>query len=1443
MPDDIFALGFSIDNKQAAAGIVELANSLLALEGNYNKVKNLFEHGFDLRTDGSVNQFSQLVKNISESSSGVRDLSGAFKSIAGVLPKLSAEKVMPINEDSVNKMTEFSLAGTAASNSLKQFVDGEFIRRVQEGRKELGAFNAALLQISQNAREAKTHLTAIPGMLNKLRGDNIKPVSKESLERLNKLAAVGEKAGSVIVNLIPHDLPILTENTAAKFLILATNIKIATENSKEAKKAFDGLKSVLPKISAKTIQPVTEQTIQSMRDYAAAVNAAAQEVSHIRNSVTGINLSKRSLSDFGTETVKVGSRAKSLGSELLSIATTTSLPMFFRNAAKEAVNFGAELAQIESLTLNFSADKLRQGLLALPSAFGDARKNANALYYAYSSGVEGTEEDLIKFTGQISKLSQVIRANQTDTVSAVTSAFNAYNLSVKDAAEVSDLFYAIVKRGRAEGNELATGLGQVIPTAATAGLSLNEMGASITSLTKVMNTRNAITYFNNALSKLIKPTKESRLEAKKLGIELGLDALRAKGFSAMMEELRQKTLGNQEALLRIFPDLRGQRAALQLLNKGWGDFQSQLAFFEKKAGVADQAFEKLNESIEYQLSILPQTFGKIKIAAGEVMTGVLTLGGALEPVLRAFNNMGVTGQRIVGTFALIAAGYGLLRAKSFLMTSVQSVEIRHQQVLSALRQKEVAERGAVTVAVNSENVAKQRAGSLAVMLNNFGKSQVGTEYALAQARYASAIASGRVAAITKAQLALDKTREIFVKKENMSFIQKNKLLLLENQLLTQNTALKLANMKAGAGASVFGAKGFSGGFKGAGGFDALTAMFTLNGVTSAKRALVMFRRGLFSFGKVLAGTLGVVSKIFNPLTILLAGAVGFIDILYSKGDSYKEKVGNSTIGKIGNAIYDFFTGAITEAEHLSKFLDDKRDAKLYAKNLRDIAKGISAPFVIAADNVDSFKTQFETLNQNTKRAFDALNSAKMSDMIREYNKVTEQIKSFGDIEVPNWTKIIKEANQKFGTDFKFDDVNTPSKRALLLGQAGQTASNTTGKLKEHAIKELDALNYIDKAVRKFGESSKKLDLAKLKEKAEELSGKITPALDAHRRAGESLVTFWSRQKALILGIKGLIEQQRFAMMKPAEQMKKQAEYIENYKKEYEHSLRENNGESASRAMKNILSTYSSMLKKLDNSIKDLKRFSETLGKDSFDALLKSFDTPAKKIKALNKRAETLFGESGVLWSGGKFSIPSLDNEKLKSSYAKAKSAIELQIMAVQDDINSKKSLAEAEKQANAKTVELIRSFSKFSATATEAVDAFSIDAIKLQSRRFSAVPKFEQRETAQAGLQGAQTKLSELYAKMSQLAESFKQVADSRRQQTESQRGSLASEFENYMNTVMESSQKAADKQVEAINKLIQDAKKIEEKFGRVEEHSKRTADNTGKTAKVVGNLSTVMIG
>lgn len=1363
---DLMTLGFGFNSSKAISGISSIETALGRLETKHTAVKKAFEEGFNFNSS-SLSDFSTIINSISQNSKNLSSVASSFKNIAATLPKLSGEKLSPISADTVEKMQEFSLAGAAAGNSVRQMVGREFVTQMTVARQEMGKLNAALLHVAKSGRAAREALAGIPGMLNRLSGEKVKVITPEAIE--------------------------------------------------------------------------------SMRQYGNEVRAAAAEIKNLQGFTGQIRRSSSGVSAFQAASSGAASAVRNLGGELLNIATMSSLPTFFRNAAKEAVSFGAELAQIESITLNFSADKLREGLLALPSAFGDARKNANALYYAYSSGVEGSEKELVNFTAQMAKLSQVIRTNQTDTVNAVTSAFNAYNLSVKNAAEVSDVFYGIVKRGKAEGNELASSLGQVIPTAATAGVSLNELGASVTSLTKVMNTRNAITYLNNMLSKLIKPTKESRLEAKKLGIELGLDALQAKGFSGMMQELREKTLGNRESLLRIFPDLRGQRAALQLLNKGWGDFQSQLQFFNNKAGITDIAFEKLNQSIEYQLSILPQTFNKIKIAAGDVMTSILTLGGALEPVLRMFNNMSPAGQKVVGALTLMGAVYGLLKAKTALFTAVQGVEIRHQQVLSALRSKEVAERTAVTAAVTKEAAAKNalsKKQKLQMPLDARNEKAVALSFALEEARSKNDIVQSH------------KGLGYIVKQKSLANLQAdevaflnahNKALLLQNKILKENTILKGASAKAGVAASIFGKKGFGGGFStGAkGGIDAFLASWgSLGSTFRAKRVLYSLTKGLASLGKMLGTVVGFVVKLFTPLNVLIAGAVtagvGLLDVLTSEAKdlpdnaglwgTWKGKIASSRlISTIGEKIEDFLTGSLTEAKRLSDILDNARDAKLKVKSMESLGSELTAAFTIAAKNSESFTTQQETLMKNYKRSLDVINSDSMSKNIAEWKKAKENLNAFGDLGSFNWKKEIEEANKKFGTKLKGGRSGIENRYKDLAFKARQSVLNANEQ------KELDAIASIRKKTQKFPEG-----YLKLKEAAEEAESKITPAFEALRSNGESLISFYARQRDLFGSIEAAVEAQRFAMMKPAEQIKKQEEYIAEYKKTLQTAIANGNAEQALGAVKNVMSTYTKMMQVLERSAKEMKRFASTLANDSMESMLKAVEDPQKKIKILMKRSKKLMKESGFSWDLG---IPKgLDNAGLERSYSNAKKSIELQIRSLQIEIDTRKRLADAEKRANENTIKLINSINKFK-EASVGVDAFSIEAVQLRSRRYEKMPEFTPVSTASAGLQSSQEKERALYEKLSQLAEVFRTTAEYRQGQSEGQRGKYEEELKSFMAEQSKNAKDLENTINTKIKEILKKGEEIQQRLGTLIESSKKTADNTGRSAAAVSQINTVTIG
>lgn len=437
------------------------------------------------------------------------------------------------------------------------------------------------------------------------------------------------------------------------------------------------------------IKPVSPQTIESLKE----LNKLLMMLSiYLRN----VAKNKKEVGDFSKVFGGLSTRVDNAGSSLGKFLKTSLIISTLKKATLAAKDFGYEIAHISSIAEELDSKSLRSGLLNISAEYGSSKRLAEGLYYAYSSGIRGSEEDYLKFMERMGMLSTLIRSDVVPTINAVTSITNAYDIATSRSGEVVDLFYGIVKQGKASGEQLANGIGQVIPTAVTAGVALDELGASLATMTKVMPTRQAITYLNNMLSKMLKPTKESTLAARKYGIELGLNEIKAKGFSEKLKEIREKTNGSREALLKIFPDLRGQRAALHLLQNGWNDYNEQLTFFGQKSGIAQNAMSVLNKDLNYQVSVIPNTFEKLKVALGDSLIQIVTLGGVLTPVLTAFNQMGETAQKTIGYITAVGASILGVKAAMYAINLLKVESIRINSVLAAQRRKEMLDNLALT---------------------------------------------------------------------------------------------------------------------------------------------------------------------------------------------------------------------------------------------------------------------------------------------------------------------------------------------------------------------------------------------------------------------------------------------------------------------------------------------------------------------------------------------------------------------------------------------------------------------------------------------------------------------------------------------------------------------------------------------------------------------------
>lgn len=417
-----------------------------------------------------------------------------------------------------------------------------------------------------------------------------------------------------------------------------------------------------------------------------------------RNAESSLNAFNQKLNQSST---LAGEVMKSLGLAFGS----ASVVAYMKRATAASMAFNRELYNIKSIAGELDLSKVRSELLSLDSRLGSAADNAGALYFAYSSGVRGTEKELVKFTGEVGKLSQAIVAGQIPTMDAVTSIMNAYGKTANDVTEISDMFFQVVKQGKTTGSSFANTIGSVAGVAANAGVSLDELGAAAATLTTTMPTERAITSLSALITAFIKPTDEATKVAQKYGIELNAAALKSKGLSGVMAELNSKVGTNTEAIAQIVPSIEGMRAAVALAGGQYKMFADNMEIFENKAGSSAEAFAAQAENLDKQIASLPDTFEKISIQVGESAKNILTLNGALTPLLASFNNMDESTQKLIADLTLLAGGYVTVKGAVAAINTIKTIQLALQAKATAATAADTVATGANTTALNAQNVA------------------------------------------------------------------------------------------------------------------------------------------------------------------------------------------------------------------------------------------------------------------------------------------------------------------------------------------------------------------------------------------------------------------------------------------------------------------------------------------------------------------------------------------------------------------------------------------------------------------------------------------------------------------------------------------------------------------------------------------------------------------
>jgi len=315
----------------------------------------------------------------------------------------------------------------------------------------------------------------------------------------------------------------------------------------------------------------------------------------------------------------------------------------FRATINAAKDFEVAITNIDTLAANTTEQMalLRQGVLDLASVVGEGpTKLASALYDVVSAGYSGAEGLKV-----LEASAKAARAGLTTTkvaADAVTTTLNAYGLAAEQATHVTDVLQTTVKYGKTTWGELAPVIGQVIPLAAAAGVSIEELGGALAVLTgNGVQTSQAVTQVRSLIAALLKDTSQAREVMDKYNFSISASTLQQKGLIGTLKELQGAIGGDTEALFKFLGRVEAVNAALALTtDQGFKKLVSVTEEMRKAGGVVDEAFNKQLGTAQGQIDRFTAALDALKITLGnELLPTIGIVAGALAGLIEKINDL------------------------------------------------------------------------------------------------------------------------------------------------------------------------------------------------------------------------------------------------------------------------------------------------------------------------------------------------------------------------------------------------------------------------------------------------------------------------------------------------------------------------------------------------------------------------------------------------------------------------------------------------------------------------------------------------------------------------------------------------------------------------------------------------------------------------------------
>lgn len=377
-----------------------------------------------------------------------------------------------------------------------------------------------------------------------------------------------------------------------------------------------------------------------------------------------------SLDDFANKSDATAARTEASAGRLskvflgLGVAVAAALI----GAVGAAASFETQMRNVASLggVTDSSFKQMSASVLDLSRTLPQSANDlAKGLYDIASSGFQGAEG--LEVLEASAKAASAGLATTAEAAKAVTAVLNAYGLESSEARRVSDILFQTVNLGVVSFSELTGVIGDVVGSAAAAGVSIEQVGAAIATMTlSGVSASEAGTSLNRVIQSFIKPSDEMKLALRSIGYESGVSALKQDGLRVVMDKLRIATGGNVEVTVQLFDEIRAARGALALMSDEGANYArvvDGMAQATEGAGATQRAFAEQSKALSFQLKQAKNEVMALVIEGATPLLGFLkdAIAGLRDMAQAAGPGLGAALQALRPFFAgLVAVGGDLI---------------------------------------------------------------------------------------------------------------------------------------------------------------------------------------------------------------------------------------------------------------------------------------------------------------------------------------------------------------------------------------------------------------------------------------------------------------------------------------------------------------------------------------------------------------------------------------------------------------------------------------------------------------------------------------------------------------------------------------------------------------------------------------------------------------